>query len=473
MNDMLKFNTMDIPISADVDVLVVGGGTSGVFAGIASAKMGSDTLLIEQFSGAGGSQTQALVMPVMPTGIIGSPLSSGIVKEVNRRMIEMNAAENGGSLFEPLSLKLLYDDMLEESGCNVLYGTRVISAVKINSRISYIVVHNASGISAIKAKQFIDCTGDGELSVVAGANYSSGNQNGVNQAVSLRFHMTGVDIEKFRSYMIEIDKKYKDSVYGKRGASLHAAAVHTMEYKFPLTHDFNKACDDGMLTKQDIRYFQCFSAPGKPYDLYFNCPELGSSDKTTTAEFQTKKHIEGRRAIRRIITFLTERVPGFENAYLCETAQLLGIRESRNIETEYILSYRDVLNYARFDDFIAVSNYGMDVHDAGYESDGSNFRVEMKYKECDNPLERYYQIPFRSLVVKDSDNLFVAGRCMGADFLAQSTVRIQFTCRASGEAAGIGASLAVQNDKKAKDIQGSHVREIMSGWGADFTPADC
>ncbi len=453
---IMNFEKGSVPVSQRCEVLVAGGGTAGAFAGISAARMGAQTLIIEQFGAPGGSQTMALVMPVMHSHITGDPQSSALADEARARLAAMGAALPGDvnkGWFDPLALKFVLEQMIGESGCGILYHTTLIGVIKDGSRVTHAVVFNDDGVTAIEAGHFIDCTGDGDLSVMAGAGYQSGNGQGVNQAVSLRFWMTGVDIAAFRLYLNSLGDPQGD------GPTFHAATTLHND-RWVLTPVFDKALENGLLTLQDIKYFQCFSVPGKPNDLCFNCPELGSSRDTLDARYLSGKQTQGRSAILRLVAFLRQRIPGFAHASLCEVAPMLGIRESRRIETEYTLTGRDVLQYARFDDTIATSNYPVDIHDAD-EKDSLQF-------EHREPGERYYHVPMRSLVVAGVDNLFVAGRCLGADFVAQSSVRVQHTCRASGEAAGIGAALAAKNGSRAKDIDGAQVRAIMQERGAKF-----
>lgn len=453
----VQFNPGAVPVTGDYDVLVAGGGTAGAFAGISAARMGAKTLIVEQYGAPGGSQTMALVTPVMHSHIKGDPQSSALADEVRIRMAKLGAAmetdEFGKGWFDPLALKFVLEQIIIESGCEILYHTALIGAVKDGSRITHAALFNDGCINAVFARQFVDCTGDGDLSVMAGAGYESGNKSGFNQSVSLRFQMTNVDVGGFRRYLISLGDNYRED------SPTFDTYTTLNDDRWALTSIFSKAHADGLLTLQDIKYFQCFSVPGKPRDLCFNCPELGSASNTLDARYLSGKQTEGRRAIMRITKFLKQRVPGFENAALCEVAPMLGIRESRRVRAEYMLTGRDVLSYAKFDDYIATSNYPVDIHEAG--EDG------YQYQEHESG-ERCYQLPFRSLVVAGLDNLFVAGRCLGADFVAQSSVRTQHACRASGEAAGIGAAMAAERALKAKDVDGAAVRAVMIQRGAKF-----
>ena len=151
---------------------------------------------------------------------------------------------------------------------------------------------------------------------------------------------------------------------------------------------------------------------------------------------------------------------GFENAYISDIAAMVGIRESRNIVTEYVLSAEDLICRRKFDDAFCQCNYPVDIH-------GRTLDFASKYKPVDDG-KPYYEIPYRSLAVKGFDNLLVAGRCLGAEFLAQSSLRIQPCCRSSGEAAGIAAAMAVDAGKPVREVDGKLVRKTMEEKGAVY-----
>lgn len=449
-----RFEKDQVPVSQRCAVLVAGGGTAGAVAGISAARQGADTLIVEQYGALGGSQTMALVTPIMHTNIPGDPQSSAIAEEIYRAMQARGAASAAiKGYFDPLALKDVLEDMVTASGCRLLYHTTVIGTIKEGDRITHAVVFNQDGISAIEAALFIDATADGSLSLLAGASCDSGNEKGRNQAVSLRFIMEGVDSKAFEDYLVSIGEENQ-----RRYPLLHTASVKDNP-RWKLEPVFRKAHDDGLLTEQDIKYFQCFSLPGRPGALAFNCPELGSRVNVLDPDYLTDRQVEGKRAVGRIAAFLRARVPGFAGAYVAEIAPMVGIRESRRIHCEYTLTGQDVASYAKFDDFIATSNYPIDIHDAGDDT----------LQLAEVPMDaRYYQIPMRSLVVRGLDNLFVVGRCIGTDFVAQSSARVQASCRATGEAAGIAAALAAKEDVPARAVGGARVRGIMTERGAQF-----
>jgi hypothetical protein len=417
----ITIDAKNIPVVGEYDVIVVGGGTAGSIAAISAAKEGVRTLIIEQFGSLGGSQTNGLVTPVMPPGVYGNPKYCSISETIFEKMKEYGFAFDNEEepwrreWFDPLMMKFVLEEICIEAGCNILYYTVLVDVVKYEENIKYVIVKNKDGMLAYSAKCFIDCTGDADLAFISGVPIESGNHKGLNQSVSLRFQMTNIDLQRFGEYLESIGQK-EDTRY----PYFHTAAVGGGKW---LLHNlFLEKYNEGILGKTEITYFQVFSIPGKPCDLAFNCPELGQDKNVIDAWYMSRKQIEGKKSILKLVKFLKEFVPGFEEAYLCDVASMLGVRESRRIISEYFLKTEDLLNYTKFPDGIAKSNYPVDIHgDEGAEG--------LVYKDVPDD-EKYYEIPLRSLIPLEIENLIVAGRCMGADFIAQSSARVQHTCRA-------------------------------------------
>lgn len=250
--------------------------------------------------------------------------------------------------------------------------------------------------------------------------------------------MAGIDFERFHAYMRSLgNDQYKYFAMNTPG----------------MKDIIRKAYENGVLTEQDACYFQAFGIPGRPDGMNFNCPELTTKENVVDAEFMTQKQLEGKKAIMRLRKFLRDYIPGFENAYITSIAQLVGFRESRRIEAEYMLTIEDVLTYRKFPDGIAASHYPIDVHGVNDVSLG------LKYQHDVPADEQYWEVPFRVMIPKTLDNVLTAGRCAGMDFRAQSAARIQPTCRSMGEAAGIAAAMAVKNEAvRFNEIDGTAVR---------------
>ena len=176
--------------------------------------------------------------------------------------------------------------------------------------------------------------------------------------------------------------------------------------------------------------------------------------------YMSRQQIEGKQAVMKLARFCQECVEGFENAFVTQVSPILGIRDSRRIQAEYMLTSEDVHAFRKFRDGIAVSNYPLDAH--GEKNYGMGTRNYASNTPAD---ERYYEIPLGSLIPVGVDNVLCAGRCAGTDFFAQSTTRIQHSCHYMGEAAGIAARFAVEGALPLRSIDGAAVREVMAKRG--------
>ena len=202
-----------------------------------------------------------------------------------------------------------------------------------------------------------------------------------------------------------------------------------------------------------------FTLPGRKDDIAFNCPEFFDLHDADDAENLTYVQLEGKKAILRQLKFYKKHLPGFENAYIAQISSMVGIRESRRAVTDHIITNQECLMHAQFADAVCQSNYPVDIHG----------RKLNTYEILTYSGKPYYEIPLRSLIVKDAQNLLVAGRNVGAEFVAQSSIRIMPTCRALGEAAGICAAMAVEKGVSTlHGFDGALVREEMIRKGANF-----
>lgn len=452
----------EFQFSYEADVVVCGAGTAGSVAAVAAANEGKKVAVIEQFGAAGGSATLALVTPLMRTGIKGNPMCSYISQEINAKLVEYGGASGDGTEFDPQMLSLVLEELLAHDNIKIFYHTFICDVLKSGDSIEGIIVHNKSGRGMISGKACIDATGDGDVSFLAKASFQSGDEETKkNQPVSLRYMLGGIDIGRFWNYMNSYKKPEQREAYDPE-RNFHAA-VTVPDRGWPLYPVFMEAIAKGDLTEDDAVYWQAFGVPGRKDTLAFNCPEFFDRTNGVDNEDLTFVQTQGKKAILRQLRFYKKYFPGFENSYISSIASMVGIRESRRIDTDYVLTAEDVLAHRKFDDGIAQSNYPVDIH-------GRKLKlVENKSGKPDIDNDKpYYEIPYRSLLVKGIDNLLVAGRCIGADFVAQSSLRVMPTCRAIGEACGIAASMSIDKNMSPHRIDGAHVRRYMIQKGAKF-----
>ena len=442
------------------DLIVCGAGTAGAVAAIAAADQGIDALVVDQFGCAGGSATNSFVTPMMNSGVPGNPHCSYVGEEINRRMVGLGAAAGDGKVwFDPEALKFVLEEMLTERGVRRLYHSFICGAEMDGRRVTGVTAANKSGLVALRGKAFLDATGDADLCARLGLPVMHGNEtDGANQPVSLRYILGGVDLDAFWE---QIQSMRPDgSTRSPRPENFDGAVTNSFSPNWALSPLFQKAIAAGDLMPMDAAYWQYFTIPGRCDALALNCPEFFDFRNADDAETLTRVQIDGKRAVMRQLSFYKKYLKGFEKAYVSAVAPMVGVRESRRAVTEYVLTHEDCARHARFEDAILRTNYAIDVHG----------KVLKNERLSDGDAERpYYEIPLRSLIVRDAENLLAAGRNLGADFIAQSSARIIPSCRAMGEAAGIAAAMYVKEKaRRMAEIDGARVRAEMERRGADF-----
>ena len=400
-------------------------------------------------------------MPVMHTHIASNPQCSYIANLVRDKLLPLGGCDESGANFDPFLLKVVLEEICVDAGVKLLFHTFIADVIKEDGKITALVVANKAGLGLVKGKMFIDGTGDGDVCVRAGAGYTKGNpETGKNQPISLRYIVSNVDFETFGKFIEEEKKRTGiDGAASYYDGKIYVAVCATGQWTF--SDLFDKAIAAGDLEFDDKAYWQGFTVTGRPNTIAFNSPEFFDETDGTDPDVLTKTQVIGKKRALRQLMFCKKYLKGFEGAYISDISAMVGIRESRNITAEYVLSAEDLLCRRKFDDMFCQSNYPVDIHGKTL-----NFNKE-KYKDVDDG-KPWYEIPFRSLVVKGIDNLFVTGRCLGAEFLAQSSLRVQQSARSSGEAAGIGAALALEEGKLPREIDGKKVREIMVSRGAQY-----
>lgn len=423
----IRYAEKDIPVLYDVDCCVCGGGTAGVPAAVMAQRGGQSTLLVEKSISLGGSQTLGLVLPFMPTFAPNS--DTPWIVEIKRCMQDEGIAMEDGTTsfgwFNPEKMVFIYEKLLTKAGGRILYDADLIDTKVEKGNIRYIIINTIEGLAAIKANTFIDSTGDAVLSRLAGVRVERGyEKTGNNQPMTFRFEMAGIDLDQLCAYTQSIGDTWCKTLppYFEIAMARHRDIKYTLE---PL---FVKGYEDGELTLEDIEYFQAFTILGKSGCMSMNCPEIPVRYKATKAIDRSEAVTCGRAMMQRISSFLIRHMPGFEHAYISREPVMLGARESFRIVGKYQMTETDYYGRSRFDDAVVCTAWYIDAH-------GEKVGEYLAEGE-------YYEIPYRSLVTEEIDNLLVAGRCISTTFILQASMRIQPTCMTIGEAAGVAAAWA-------------------------------
>ena len=234
--------------------------------------------------------------------------------------------------------------------------------------------------------------------------------------------MSGIDLNVFSKWLLEYDKDRNVTTVEDIGGQIHLSTAYTwdMDRAWALRPLFKDAEDKGILKPHDSNYFQVFTVAGMPDTIAFNCPRIIDYNNTLAVKDTSKALILARKTILRLSEFCKTYFPGFENAYISNIADMLGVRTSRRIRGKYIYTMEDIVTGKKFENPVVVANYPIDVH-------------SRKKNSSTLKMVQDYEIPIECMMSNDIDNLFVAGRCISADFMAQGALRVQTSCFSMGE----------------------------------------
>ena len=436
-----------LPSLAQTQVLVVGGGPAGIAAAIASARVGARTLLVEGYGCFGGNITQCGVEAVAWYRHEGTVEAGGLLKEIEETAQKMGAAfpecQSDSSALDTELFKHVADKMLLDAGVRPLLHCRAVEAIVEDGKIRGVITESKSGRQAIFAQRVVDCTGDADIAVSAGAPYEKLPKSAL-MAVTPVFHVSQVDTLRFRHF-IETESRptYRDwgGYWSQEGEDAF------MDLFSPyLESCFLKAQESGLIptvpnvtlggTYSDIR------TDGSVTQM--NLVFLNQIDCTDVWDL-TRAEIQGRQNALWALTAMRKYLPGFEKARLRNFAMKIGIRDSRRIKGMYRLTADDVMNEARFEDSVGIFPEFVD---------GRGVLLIPT-------TGRYYQVPYRALVPQKVDNLLAAGRCISGDELAFCSFRSISCCVLTGQAAGAAAAVSLQEGRTTQNVTVELLQEAL------------
>jgi len=452
MDQMIRFER-DVPIVARTQTLVVGGGPAGIGAALGAARAGMATTLVEHYGFLGGMATAGLVGPFMTSFSNDGSVQvvGGIFEELVRRCEALGGAihpdnVSGGTPeagfrdyghdrvtpFDPEVLKVVADDMLTEAGVELRFHTTFVEPLMDGDRIRGIVTHSKSGMQALLADMVIDCTGDADVAHLAGVPTVKGRErDGLMQPITLFLRVGNVNDAALETYIKESGDN--SPPFSK------LAELARSRGDFPIPRD----------------RVGLFRTPS-PGVWWINCTNMHGLDGTNVDDLCVAE-VEGRRQVMALMRFLREYVPGQEHVTLVDTATQVGVRETRRIIGEYVLTVEDLVGPTRFPDTVALGGFPVDIHSPTEMGGGCS----PAYNAA--PV---YEIPYRSLVPLKVDSLLVAGRCLSATHEAAGAVRVMPPCFAMGQATGAAAAIAVQDEVAPRDIDVAKLRQRLSANGA-------
>ena len=426
-----------LPVKVTADVFVAGGGPAGVAAAVAAARQGAKVFLAEGHTCLGGMSTAGRVMVFMKWGDGVRPLADGFGSRVRDRLRKESRIK--GPAHDLEALKRVYDLEMKESGTDFRFYTQLVDVVAEGGEIQHVVCASPSGMWAAKAKVYIDATGNGDLACWAGAEWKKGDANGKMMPGTLISHWDGIDWQR----------------WNKERPQGHA---------LPFGAFLPEANRDGVLSVPDLHFSGIFRQEGGlGLANMGHCFGVDGTDE----ESLTKALVDARQSMVEYERYLHDYLKrGMEKARLLATAELLGIRESRRIVGDYVLTQDDYAKRASFPDEIGRYAYPIDIHPSSADKKAMaehlrEFDAARRYAKGES-----YGIPYRILTPRGIRNLLVAGRCVSADARMQASIRVIPACYITGQAAGIAAALAAEGDRSVHDVDVSVLRKRLKAFGA-------
>jgi hypothetical protein len=426
-----------------VDVLVVGGGNAGCAAAIAAARHGARTMLVERYGFLGGTATAAMVGPWMTFHSGTERIVGGLAQEMVERLMRKGASPGHVhdssdyvatiTPFDPEVHKALLFEMMREAGVALLLHAYFLEAKVENDTVIGATFATVGGLRAYQGTVVIDATADALVAASAGVPTQQGDERGHVQPATLIFRLSHVDLAELARYAREHPDEVRSSL------PVTERTPEAMTAVAGLYSLWQRARDDGFV---DVpRELVSFFASPYPDEVTVNMTRVVDIDPTDPDDL-TRAEVESRLQAMQLLNFFQQYVPGFGKARIAATGTQVGIRESRRIVGRYTLTRDDVLHAQKFDDAVARSAYPIDLHNPS----GSGTTTERL------PAGESYEIPFRTLVPVNREQLLVAGRCISTTHEALASTRLTPTVMTLGQAAGTAAALACATGARVGDI---------------------
>lgn len=422
-----------LEVRGSYDVLVAGSGPAGICAAVAAAREGARVALIERYGVVGGNLTTGYVGPIL--GMVGKGTMRDEIVEL------LGVAENDmigqtGRAHDFERAKMLLAQFVNHPNIDVYLQTTVTDVIKQGSAVVGVVVTAGEGQFVLQGAVTVDATGDGLVSYLAGATTEKGREDGLMQPVTLEFTISGVDESKGVICIGDVDnvklgdERFLD--YCKRLAEagelperLAAVRLHPVVY---------------------------------PGYRQVNTTQVNGVDMTHVEEI-FKADLELREQIYTLLDFFHKHLPGYENCHVISSGTTTGVRETRRVIGDYVITAEEMAAGCRFEDVIVHrAEFIVDIHNPA----GSG-QAEAHIQYCDP-----YDLPYRCFTPKGVENLYTAGRCISGTHRAHASYRVMSICMAMGEAVGTAAAMCAEQGVTPRQLDVKQLQKRLTDKGIEL-----
>ena len=460
---MVTEEPRSLPISADVDVVVLGGGVAGLAASLAAAEGGASVLLIERGNVLGGTATAGMM------ALFYTPYrcAHGIPKRIFDRLIAAGGAFPGEVIsFDHEVFKSVAFEMVGEAGIEVLLHTICADVIMDGDRVRGLVIENKGARSAVLGRILIDASGDADIAARAGAPVVKGRESDAKmRPMTLLFRLGGVDVAAMLDYVRanpeEFSKDPNQFMLDIEGGNIRIFGF------FGLVEQGRQT---GLLYP-DCHYFRVESVMPARGTMLVNTVRIYDVDGTNPRDV-SRAEIEGRRQQKLLLEFARAYLPGFANAYVVDSASHIGVRETRRIVGPYVLTEEDIVEQVTFDDSIGIDSNRQNRKGARHSPDGKEGSSEDAETREQVAQLFVYEIPYRCLLPQGIEGLLVAGRAISANHEADGYTRNQPACMVTGQAAGAAAALALRCQTMPRQLDVALLQAELRKLGSKLHPLD-
>jgi 2-polyprenyl-6-methoxyphenol hydroxylase-like FAD-dependent oxidoreductase len=430
-----------VPLIGDFDVVVVGSGSAGTTAAITAARAGASVALVERHGFLGGTSTAVLdtFYGFYTPGASSKKIVGGVPDDVVAAVDDLGGVirrpnsfgAGTGVTYHPEHLKVAWERLARAAGVRIsLYTTLQDCSVR-DGRVEDLLVATKAGLRRVRGTVVIDASGDADVCHFGGFGYELAGEHEPAQTLTTTFKMCNVDVDQRQA----LSKKDLNALMRQASAG--------GDYALPRLEGSDHITPVDHMTATIMTRLPSYERRD------------GRVINATDPDLLTAAEMDGREQALEYVRFLRDRVPGYEHAQLSSFGTQIGVRETRRVYGDYRLTRDDVLSARQFDDQVALCGAPIEDHHGGADTTWAYL-----------PDGAAVGVPLRSLVVRDADNLLVAGRCFSATHDAHASVRSMAQCMAMGQAAGETAALAVASGNTPREVNIPKLQNQLAATGA-------